>query len=405
MSKSSQPSSGHSSSGAPPSALDPFAIADDLARSLAETAVERDKRGGTAKKERNLLRECGLLQMTIPKELGGWENGWPETMAIVRRLARVDGSLAHLFGFHHLLLATVRLFGARSQWAHLLEETARHAWFWGNALNPRDPRTTMRRSAEGYVLNGSKSFCSGASDSDMLIASALGEDDGRLVVAAVPTARPGIVVLDDWDNMGQRQTDSGTVEFHDVRITEDELLRTPGPLGSVFASLRPCIAQLVLANVYLGLGEGALADARTYTRAQKQPRSAAGTAVPEQDPYVLHHYGSMWVELEAARLLTDRAGETLQRAWDRGDELTPHERGECAIAVATAKVSTTRAGLDVATRIFDVMSARATSNQAGFDRYWRNLRTHTLHDPVDYKLRELGAWALLEEIPHPSFYS
>jgi len=42
---------------------------------------------------------------------------------------------------------------------------------------------------------------------------------------------------------------------------------------------------------------------------------------------------------------------------------------------------------------------------ARFDRFWRNLRTHTLHDPVDYKLRELGRFALLDEIPTPSFYS
>jgi alkylation response protein AidB-like acyl-CoA dehydrogenase len=406
MLKSSQAGSGQTSGGAPPSvAHDALTIADDLARNFLETAVERDRQGGTAKKERDLLRRSGLLRMTIPAALGGWEAGWPETLSAVRRIARADGSLAHLFGFHHLLLATVRLFGAPSQWTRLLEDTARNAWFWGNALNPRDPRTTLSRSAAGYVLNGSKSFCSGASDSDMLIVSGASAEDGRLAVAAIPTDRPGIAVFDDWDNMGQRQTDSGTVEFRDVRIAEDELLRTPGPLGSVFASLRPCIAQLVLANVYLGLGEGALADARAYTRAQRQPRPVAGTVAPGQDPYVLHHYGTMWVELEAARLVTDRAGEVLQRAWERGDELTERERGECMIAVAAAKVTTTRAGLDVATRIFDVMSARATSSYMGIDRYWRNLRTHTLHDPVDYKIRELGDWALNEEIPVPSFYS
>lgn len=160
--------------------------------------------------------------------------------------------------------------------------------------------------------------------------------------------------------------------------------------------------QLGHLAAHLGLGEGALADARAYTRAQRQPRPVAGTVAPGQDPYVLHHYGTMWVELEAARLVTDRAGEALQRAWERGDELTARERGECTIAVAAAKVTTTRAGLDVATRIFDVMSARATSSYMGIDRYWRNLRTHTLHDPVDYKIRELGDWALNEEIPVPS---
>ena len=39
------------------------------------------------------------------------------------------------------------------------------------------------------------------------------------------------------------------------------------------------------------------------------------------------------------------------------------------------------------------------------DRYWRNLRTHTLHDPIDYKIRELGTWALMERYLTPTFYS
>ena len=43
---------------------------------------------------------------------------------------------------------------------------------------------------------------------------------------------------------------------------------TPGPLGSPFASLRPCIAQLVLVNVYQGLGEGALAAGRAFVVGQ-----------------------------------------------------------------------------------------------------------------------------------------
>jgi hypothetical protein len=55
--------------------------------------------------------------------------------------------------------------------------------------------------------------------------------------------------------------------------------------------------------------------------------------------------------------------------------------------------------------MFDVMGARATSGVARLDRYWRNVRTHTLHDPVDYKLKDLGNWALNEVLPVPSFYA
>jgi alkylation response protein AidB-like acyl-CoA dehydrogenase len=55
--------------------------------------------------------------------------------------------------------------------------------------------------------------------------------------------------------------------------------------------------------------------------------------------------------------------------------------------------------------MFDPAGARATSARLGLDRFWRNLRTHTLHDPVDYKRRDLGRWYLTGAWPTPSFYS
>ncbi len=88
-----------------------FAKAEQLAAEFAATAVERDKTGGTAYAERKRLRESGLLKLIIPVEYGGHGLDWHDTLRIVRIIARADSSLAHLFGFQHLLLATVRLFG------------------------------------------------------------------------------------------------------------------------------------------------------------------------------------------------------------------------------------------------------------------------------------------------------
>jgi alkylation response protein AidB-like acyl-CoA dehydrogenase len=238
-----------------------FEIADQLAKEFAQTAVERDKRGGTAKSERDMLRASGLLNVIIPAGFGGWGMEWTDVMKLIRVFARVDSSIAHLFGFQHLMLASVSLYGSSTQAEELFSETVRNKWFWGNALNPLDTRTSLTPSrSDGYLINGRKSFCSGAADSDMLIVSAICSADEKFMVAAIPSNRPGIRVLDDWDSMGQRQTDSGTVEFHDVATRPEEFLKTPGPLGSIRASLRSCIAQLILANIFLGIGEGALAE-------------------------------------------------------------------------------------------------------------------------------------------------
>ncbi|AUX41302.1 monooxygenase [Sorangium cellulosum] len=385
--------------------IDALEVADELSRDLAATAVERDRRGGTPKEERDRLRRSGLLALSVPASQGGLGAPWPVVLEVVRRIARADSAIAHVFGFHHLMLATLRLFGSAGQASRLQAETVEKRWFWGNALNPLDTRARLARRGESLVVRGAKSFCSGAGDSDMLIVSAIDEATSKLVVAAVPTDRPGIRVLGDWDNMGQRQTDSGTVELDDVEVRPDELLTTPGPLGSPFASLRPCLAQLTLANVYLGIAEGALEEAQRYTRTRRRPWGGAKGAPATEDPYILLRYGDMWLDLESARLLTDRAGAAFQAAWDEGDRLSPAQRGACAIAVASAKVATTRTGLAITSGMFEVMGASATSAGAGMDRFWRNLRTHTLHDPVDYKSRELGAFALNGVIPEPSFYS
>jgi alkylation response protein AidB-like acyl-CoA dehydrogenase len=384
---------------------DPITIAETLARDFAATAAERDRRGGTPKQERDALRASGLLGAILPTELGGLGASWTTTLRTVRTIARVDGSVAHVFGFQHLLLATVRLFGTRAQFEHLARATTQGRWFWGNALNPLDPRATIEKRGGERILRGEKSFSSGSHDADVLVISATDAATGKLVVAAIPGNRAGIEARDDWDNMGQRQTDSGSVAFHDVRVQESEVLADPGPLGSTFATLRPLIAQLTLSNVFLGIAEGALAAARGATRERGRAWFASGVERVEDDPYVLATFGDLFAETESGRHVSNAAAEALDHAWARGDALTTDERGQVAVAIAAAKVTTTRAGLEVTNRLFDATGARATTARLGLDRFWRNLRTHTLHDPVDYKRRDLGRWYLTDAWPAPSFYS
>lgn len=389
-----------------PKVLSPLQTARQLAAEFAETAVERDQHGGTPKAQRDALRRSGLLALSIPRQYGGLGANWSETFEVVREFARVDSSIAHVYGFQHLMLATVRLFARPDQWQPWFEQTARKNWFWGNALNPLDTRTVSKRLDGWREFSGRKSFCSGSADSEMLIASALDESSsGKLLIAAIPSGRSGITLHGDWDNMGQRQTDSGSVTFERVRVEENELLLEPGPLSTPFACLRPLIAQLTFANLFLGIAEGAFAEARHYSLKESRPWFKSGVTHVGEDPYVLRHYGEFWVDLESVRLLVERANAQLDEAWLKEHHLSADERGRLAVAVASAKVAATRNGLDLTSRLFEVTGARATHAALRLDRYWRNLRTQTLHDPVDYKLHELGDWALNEALPTPTFYS
>ncbi|MBD1550413.1 acyl-CoA dehydrogenase family protein [Pseudomonas typographi] len=389
-----------------PTVLNPLQTARKLAAEFAETTSERDERGGTPKAERDAIRQSGLLALSIPTQFGGIGANWSETLNIVREFAKVDSSIAHVFGFHHLMLATVRLFARPEQWQPWFEQTARNNWFWGNALNPLDTRTVVRKFSGWREFSGKKSFCSGASDSEMLIASAVDEGaGGKLLIAAIPSGRTGITLHGDWNNMGQRQTDSGSATFERVRVEESELLLDPGPLSNPFACLRPLIAQLHFTYIFLGIAEGALEEARQYTLKEGRPWFKSKAQHISEDPYILRHYGEFWIGLESVRVLTERACAQLDKAWNRGPNLGSEERAQLALSIATAKVAATRTGLDLCSRLFEVTGARATHASLRFDRYWRNLRTQTLHDPVDYKIQELGEWALNQKRPTPSFYS
>jgi alkylation response protein AidB-like acyl-CoA dehydrogenase len=40
----------------------------------------------------------------------------------------------------------------------------------------------------------------------------------------------------------------------------------------------------------------------------------------------------------------------------------------------------------------------------GFDRFWRNVRIHTLHNPAEYKTRNVGNWVLTQQFPEPGIF-
>lgn len=382
-----------------------LALAETLAAEFAVTAVERDRSGGTPKQERDRIRESGLLKLIIPTTYGGIGENWITAFKISRELSKTDSSISHVYSYHNLSVIIAHLLGSPKQKHYFYTETARQNWFWCNALNPLDRRTFLAREENHFRLNGVKSFCSGSNDSDILPVTATHKETGDFLVLAIPTQRAGIIIQDDWDNIGQRQTDSGSIIFDNVIVYPDEIFGSRAGTNKPFSTFRSLLTQLNLANIYLGIAQGAFEAAKGYTLPSSRPWLTSGVSSASEDPYILKHYGELWVALQAAEALADKAAAIVQAAWEQEWDLSAELRGECAIAIATAKVAATRTGLDVTNRIFEVMGARSTHSQYGFDRYWRNLRTFTLHDPLDYKLQDIGNWALNNEFPQPNFYS
>ncbi|WP_321788507.1 acyl-CoA dehydrogenase family protein [Burkholderia pyrrocinia] len=387
------------------SAIDPDALARVI-ETLRETAAVRDRAGGHAAQEKQWLADAGLLTLAVPRAFGGQEAAWPAIYDAIRQIACVDSALAHLVGFQCLQVVSVDVWGSAAQRERYLRGTVEQRWWWGNAVNPLDTRLVATATPDGgYRLDGVKGFCSGTQGSQRMTVSAHDPETGRTVFGVVPTDRQGITVNDDWDPIGQRQTDSGSVRFNGVTLAPDEVLHRSEAPPTPRATLRTLVSQLVLTNLFVGLAEGALAEARGYVLKHGRPWIHSDAAQASDDPYTLQRFGDMRVRAVAAAALADRAAGALQQAWARGDALTPNERAEVALAVSDAKIVAQRAALDNGEALFDACGARATAASLGLDRFWRNARTHTLHDPLDYRLRDVGRFALTGELPPASLYT
>ena len=377
-----------------------------LARSLGETAVERDKAGGVARKELEQIRDSGLLKLIIPREYGGDGQPWSAALRVVREFAKADGSLAHLYGYHFLNLTIAQLEGSDAQFAELCRRTAAERLFWGNANNSLDDRLRGARQPDGtYLLNGVKGFTSGAAYADLLLISFRDEQNpDRVQRAVIPANRAGVTIHDDWDCIGQRQTASGTVSFTDVEVRPEELLLNDRQ-ASPFSTIGPILAQLILTSVFIGSSQGAVAAASEYTRTQSRPWITSGVSRASEDRLVIRHYGEIGIHLEAAISLADKAAAKFDEAFAKGFSLTAEERGEVAYITAAANVFSGNTALDTTSRVFEAMGARSTASKYGFDRFWRNVRTHTLHNPAEYKIQTVGNYILNGQLPKPGFYS
>ncbi|QYD72180.1 acyl-CoA dehydrogenase family protein [Paraburkholderia edwinii] len=395
-----------------PHAYAPVQDLTSLITALRETAAERDRAGGHAAREKQWIADAGLLTLAVPHEFGGAFGGasggldgahWYDVYQTIRAIATVDSALAHLLGFQCLQIVSVDVWGNAEQRARYLNGTVREQWWWGNAVNPLDTRLVATATTDGgYRLHGAKGFCSGTRGSQMMTVSGHDAAAGKSVYGVVPTTREGITVHDDWDPIGQRQTDSGTVSFDNVRLEPHEVMhRSDVPR----VTLRTLVSQLVLTNLFVGIAQGALDEARRYFTQYTRPWITSGVARAADDPYQLQRFGEMRLKTIGAEAMADRAARALDDAWNKGFALDAQQRAHVALATSEAKVFAHRAALDVSEALFDACGARATGAPLALDRFWRNARVHTLHDPLDYRVRDIGRYALEGTLPDVSLYT
>ncbi|GAA1296736.1 acyl-CoA dehydrogenase family protein [Saccharothrix xinjiangensis] len=383
--------------------------AREVAALLATDAVARDRAGATPHAEVALLKDAGLVTLLGPVGHGGGGQDWTTAYRVIREVAAGDGSIGQLLGYHYLWSWAARLVATPAQVAAVEEQATRERWFFGGAVNPRDDDLTITDEGDEIVFTGRKSFSTGGKVSDVTVLEGVLEGTDKHVFAIVPSHQDAIAFNDDWDNLGQRLTESGSVEIRGVRVP---WAQAAGYVDKefrprVYNTLNVPLIQLVFTNFYLGIARGALSTAAAYTRDRTRPWPYAvdvkDRAVDEF--HVLETYGDLQAKLWAAEALAERAAGLIEAINTHPDTVTARERGEAAVVVAAAKLRAIDTGLEIGTRIFDVTGARATANGVGLDIFWRNLRTHSLHDPSAHKNAEVGRYALVGEVPEPTWYT
>jgi alkylation response protein AidB-like acyl-CoA dehydrogenase len=264
--------------------------------------------------------------------------------------------------------------------------------------------TCLPQPDGGFLISGRKIYTTGAAEADLIATWAFNPEAEGIAanplmgvqMNLVPAATPGVTIHRDWDALGQRATDSGSITFDNVMTRPEWRGSLPGRAPLPHASLR---YQAGFAAVMIGIGIGALRAAIPFIATQSRPWPSGGVDNAADDPYVRRLAGELVADLAAAYALTLATGDLLD-AYERGEI----DRTALAAPVYAAKATASRAGLRAASEIYALMGTRSAARSAGFDRFWRNARTLSLHDPVDWKHAELGRHVLTGWDPPPGIY-
>jgi indole-3-acetate monooxygenase len=321
----------------------------DAVRALAPSIAAR---GDEIERARRLppdlvdeLRAAGCFRMLVPRRFGGAEATFAQHIAMVRDLARADGSVGW----------TVMIGSAAPAILGMLpRDTVEEIYasspdvVLAGAFNP----TGVAMPVEGgFRVSGRWAFASGCQHADWFIGHCM-VDDGRM-----PTLRMMVLpaadaeVLDTWTVSGLCGTGSHDFTVDDVFVPDARTFSLfahdtlDGPLGRI-----PELAysSLEIANVAVGIAAGALAEVTTLATA-KVPMLADSTLAA--NPLFRHQLGGADAQLRAAAATL--AAE-VDEAWTvaaAGEEFTPQHRARMrgtatwvANAAATVVDTAYRAG-------------------------------------------------------------
>lgn len=356
-------------------------LSTDEVRSRIAARAQHDWVGGYVAQNFADIRASALPELTVPRSLGGPQEGLQERIvaasAAVREISAGDASTGLVLAMHYVhttrLFAlaeppseTVRKLAARVLADGELVGLAASEQLSGAPSRGAPIKTTAERDSHGgWVLNGIKTYATGArAAGSFVIAAVIPGHEGRAHFL-VPTQTPGFEVVQTWEAAGLRGCDNQDLRLSDVRVDADALVETTGADGKGADTTQPIWWPLMHASVHLGIAEAARAEAISFS-AGPPPDRAPGTL--GDTSRVRDLAGRAELEVITARAVLDDA---LTGAVD-GALGTPRA---AATKVLVHKHCT--AAVDLYGQLIGASSIRLTSV---FQRYFRDLRV-ALHNP------------------------
>jgi SfnB family sulfur acquisition oxidoreductase len=368
-----------------------------LAAEFRKTAVERDQKRLLPEREIEQLSEAGFYGITVPRKYGGPAVSAVTLAEVFRILSAADPSIGQM-PQNHFCWAPIFETGTPQQeeffYRRLLRgERIGNAHSENTRRRPRDYETKIDRVSGGYVVTGKKYYSTGAIFAHWI--PTIGNDpEGKAIMLFASRETPGLSFSNDWLGMGQRTTASGTTIFDRVFIPDEHVF--PFHLAHERARRWGPISSLIHASVDLGIAEEAYADTREYVRTKSRPWIENPFDEHRKEPFIVKSFGELTVALDVARTMLRRGAESIDALLANTN---PETHLAARLAVGEARIVAGQTAVKLADQLFELNGARSTLQDYGFDRHWRNARTHTLHDPVSWKVQHLGRWALNATLP------
>lgn len=222
--------------------------------------------------------ELGFLGIYSPEAHGGLGLSRLDASLIFEEMSKHCTSTTAYLTIHNMCAWMLTSFGSEAlanEWGTKLTSGQLLASYCltepGHGSDAGNLKTTANKTAEGYVLNGSKTFISGAGSTEVLIVMARTGEAGPKGVSCfmVPADSAGISYGKKEDKMGWNSQPTRLITFEDVSIPADYLIGQEGE-GFKFAMKGLDGGRINIASCSLGTAQAALNQAQAYMLERKQ---------------------------------------------------------------------------------------------------------------------------------------